>query len=281
MRCGSRHSCRSNAVRTASARAGLKIVLMLSGVGFGAATTFSPAPAQDSAAEVAYVEAVKGRVVALSRAAPVLVDTLDIISDRTRLDLQANSELSICHYRTNRFLIMRGPARVSVSAAGATHENGKPVETSPGTCAVPVVWSFPGGVIARGGVLKTTNVPLQPSIKVVNRGTVPINRIALWDSDQQTIVGIFERHAARPTFDEGRSYLLVIERSDGSELRMILKGNSTTRSAPVFRRRPINTPKSGRPSGRYRCAEGRPERLPRSHTSLPGSRSPALSSLHQ
>jgi hypothetical protein len=212
----------------------LTTAVVLSSLGLGTAALISQSRAQDTAADVAYVEDVKGRVVALSRAAPVLIDALDIISERTRLDLQTDSQLRICHYRSHRVLTLRGPARASISAAGATLESGKAVEASPGTRTAPVVSNFQGGTVARGGLLKTTNVPLQPSIKIVNRGTVPISRIALLDSDQQTVVGTFERQASRPTFDDGRSYLLVVERSDGSELRMLLKGNAKTRPGPVF-----------------------------------------------
>jgi hypothetical protein len=212
----------------------LTTAVVLSSLGLGTAALISQSRAQDTAADVAYVEDVKGRVVALSRAAPVLIDALDIISERTRLDLQTDSQLRICHYRSHRVLTLRGPARASISAAGATLESGKAVEAPPGTCTAPVVSNFQGGTVARGGLLKTTNVPLQPSIKIVNRGTVPISRIALLDSDQQTVVGTFERQASRPTFDDGRSYLLVVERSDGSELRMLLKGNAKTRPGPVF-----------------------------------------------
>jgi hypothetical protein len=209
-------------------------LLVLSAVGFGAIVGISRSAAQDTAADVAYVESVSGRVVALARGAPLLIDVLDIISERTRLDLQANSEIRICHYRTHRVLSMRGPARVSITAAGATLENGKPIEAAAENCTAPVISKFQGGVIARGGMLKTTNVPLRPRIKVVNRGSVPINRVALWDSDQQTVVGTFERQSAQPTIDDGRSYLLVVERSDGSELRMILKGSAMARPGPVY-----------------------------------------------
>jgi hypothetical protein len=226
--------CGGPAAKAPGAPGLLTAALVLSSLGFGAPAAIAQSRVQDAAADVAYVESVSGRVVALARAAPVLIDALDMISDRTRLDLQPNSEVRLCHYRMQRLLTLRGPARASVSTAGATLENGKAVEPSDGICAMPVVSNFQGGLVARGGVLKTTNVPLQPSIKVVNRGTVGINRIALLDSEEQTIVGTFERHAARPTFDNGRSYVLVVERSDGSELRMILKGNAMTRPGPVF-----------------------------------------------
>jgi hypothetical protein len=211
-----------------------RAAVVLSTIGLGGAVGISQSAAQDAAADVAYVEAVSGRVVASSRTAPSLLDVLDIISDRTRLDLQANSELRICHYPTQRILALKGPSRVSVSEAGVTAENGKAVAASAGTCAAPVVSSFQGGLVARSTGLKTTDVPLQPSMKVANRGTVPIDKITLWDKEQQTVLRTFDRREARPIFEDGQSYLLVVERSDGSELRMILKGSATARTGPVI-----------------------------------------------
>jgi hypothetical protein len=111
---------------------------------------FSPLAAQEAVTDVAYVEAVRGRVVAFVRGSPILVDTLDMISDRTRFDLLANSELRLCHYGVRRFLTMRGPARVTVAADGITVEAGKPVEVSQETCAVVQASKFQGGFVARG-----------------------------------------------------------------------------------------------------------------------------------
>ena len=224
--------------RTLTAAGMIRAAVVLSTIGLGAAAGISPAAAQDAATDVAYVEAVSGRVLAFARGTPVLLDTLDIISDRTRLDLQANSELRICHYRTQRILTLVGPSRASISAGGATAENGKAVAASAGTCAAPVVSNFQGGLVARGidpnTDPRTTTVPLQPSIKVVSRGTNPINKIALWDSKQQTVLGTFDRQQSRPVFEDGQSYLLVVERSDGSELKMKLKGSAAVRPGPVI-----------------------------------------------
>ena len=50
---------------------------------------FRQSAAQGAAADVAYVETVRGRVVASAQGGPTLLDALDIISDPTRLDLQA------------------------------------------------------------------------------------------------------------------------------------------------------------------------------------------------
>ena len=116
----------------------------------GAFSGFSPLAAQEAVTDVAYVEAVRGRVVAFARGSPILVDTLDRISDRTRFDLLANSELRLCHYGVRRFLTMRGPARVTVAADGITVEGGKPVEVSQETCAVVQASKFQGGFVARG-----------------------------------------------------------------------------------------------------------------------------------
>jgi hypothetical protein len=113
----------------------------------GAFSGLTPLAAQEAATDVAYVEAVRGRVIAFARGTPILVDTLDIISDRTRFDLLANSELRLCHYGVRRFLTMRGPARVTVAADGITVE---PVEISQETCAVVQASKFQGGFVARG-----------------------------------------------------------------------------------------------------------------------------------
>jgi hypothetical protein len=106
---------------------------------------------QAAASEVAFVEALSGRVVALADRSPVLLDALDVIRDRTRLDLQAGSELSICHYRTHRLVTLKGPARAFVSAEGVvTAENGKPVVASGGTCNKPAASTYQGGIVTRG-----------------------------------------------------------------------------------------------------------------------------------
>jgi hypothetical protein len=115
----------------------------------------STSVAQEAAApDVAYAVAVSGRVVALARGTPALLDTLDNIADRTRLDLLANSELRLCHYRTQRILILRGPARATVSADGVRVEAGKADDASAETCTTPVVSRFQGGLLTRGAAFK-------------------------------------------------------------------------------------------------------------------------------
>jgi hypothetical protein len=213
----------------------LLALLLLSAMGaFPAAGPAHSAAVKEIAADVAYVEDVSGHAVAFSQGKPALLDALDILSDRTRLDLQANSELRICHYRTHQLLVLKGPLRASVSADGVAVENGKAVVASAGACAAPVVSTFQGGLVARGLRDKMMNVPLRPSIKVVNRGMQPIRQITLWDGESQRILMTFGRDAARPILEDDQSYALVVERNDGSEFTLMLRGSAVTGTDPVI-----------------------------------------------
>ena len=110
----------------------------------------APLGAQEALREVAFVEAVTGRVVALASGAPTLLGPLDVIADRTRVDLLASSEVRICHYLTRRFLTIKGPARIMVSAVGVSVEAGKGVDIAGETCSPPQATSTQGGMVARG-----------------------------------------------------------------------------------------------------------------------------------
>ena len=127
-----------------------RAVVLLSAIGLSGVFGLSPSAAREPAADVAYVASVSGRVVASVRGTPSLLDTADVISDRTRLDVLANSELQVCHHRLKRFVTMSGPARVTVSVGGITVESGKAVTISKETCAVPQASNFQGGVVTRG-----------------------------------------------------------------------------------------------------------------------------------
>jgi hypothetical protein len=145
--------------KVAMAAGMVRAAVVLSIVGLGGGAGISQAAAQEAAGAVAHVEAVSGRVVAFARGAPVLLDTLDSVGDRARLDLQANSELRLCHYSTGRLHMLRGPLRVAVSADGVTAENGKAVDRSAGSCAVPAVSKFQGGLVSRGLVSEPHAAP--------------------------------------------------------------------------------------------------------------------------
>jgi hypothetical protein len=110
----------------------------------------APLGAQEALREVAFVEAVTGRVVASASGAPTLLGPLDVITDRTRVDLLASSEVRICHYLTRRFLTIKGPARIMVSAVGVSVEAGKGVDIAGETCSPPQATSIQGGIVARG-----------------------------------------------------------------------------------------------------------------------------------
>jgi hypothetical protein len=133
----------------------IRAAVVLSTICLGGGAGISASVAQEAAApDVAYAVAVSGRVVALARGTPALLDTLDNIVDRTRLDLLANSELRLCHYRTQRILILRGPARATVSADGMRVEAGRADDASTETCTAPVVSRFQGGLLTRGAAFK-------------------------------------------------------------------------------------------------------------------------------
>ena len=97
----------------------------------------APATAPTQEADVAVVEAVRGRVVMFARGKPALLDNSDMISDHAQLDLQADSELRFCHFKANRLLTLRGPTRAFVSADGVTDERGRAVDAVGGTCTPP------------------------------------------------------------------------------------------------------------------------------------------------
>ncbi len=110
----------------------------------------NPLAAQEASRDVAFVETVTGRVVAFASGAPTLLSPSEVITNRTRVDVLANSELRLCHYQTSRFLTVKGPARMIVSVDGINVEAGKSVELSRETCGLVEASAHQGGLVARG-----------------------------------------------------------------------------------------------------------------------------------
>ena len=164
---------------------------------------------------------------------PVPLEALDVLNDQTQLQLDANSEVRLCHYRTRRVVNLGGPLRAVVSASGVSAEGGKRIDAAAETCAAPLISTFQGGVVTRRA-FATVNVPLRPSIKVIDRGTNPIRKVALWDSTQQTLLVNFDRNAAQPVLDDGKSYMLVVEQQDGGEMKMLLQASGGARTGPLI-----------------------------------------------
>ena len=131
-----------------------RAVVLLSAIGLSGYFGLSPSVAQEPAADVAYVASVSGRVVASIGATPSLLDTATVISDRTRLDVLANSELQVCHYGLHRFVTMTGPARATVSSSNVTVESGRAAVVSKETCAMPQASNLQGGLVTRGVSVK-------------------------------------------------------------------------------------------------------------------------------
>jgi hypothetical protein len=219
-----RHSVNRVNIRTAI------VFSLVAGLGGGALD----AAAQASDPDVAYVESVRGRVVASAQAASNPLDTLDIIGDRTRLELAANSELRICHHRMGKILALRGPLRASVSTSGVTSESGKTIDPTSEACAAPVVSTFQGGFVTRSSGLATAKVSLRPNIKIVDRGGSPVRKITLLDNMNRPIQTTFAGNMGRPVFENGKSYVLVVERRDGDEFKMLLQASETTQAGPLI-----------------------------------------------
>ena len=110
----------------------------------------NPSAAQEASSDVAFVETVTGQAVALVSGRPALLGPSEVITNRTRVDVLANSELRLCHYQTSRFLTVKGPARIIVSADGVSVEAGKAVDVSRETCGLVEASAHGGGLVARG-----------------------------------------------------------------------------------------------------------------------------------
>lgn len=216
----------------------MRAALVFSAVCVPVCLNAAPSTAQGDAAESAYVESVDGRAIALVQGKPVLLDALDTISDKTRIDLLAGSELRVCHYQKQRIVMVAGPMRVSVTSAGVMTEGGKEIAPTAEACVKPVVSNFQGGFVARTAVTASSpswaDVGLKPNIKLVSRGTNGITSATLWDSTQQRQVATFRQNKARPVLEEGQLYQLVVGRSDGSESRMTLRANAGAGTSPLI-----------------------------------------------
>jgi hypothetical protein len=189
-----------------------------------------PAAAQDAA----YVESITGRALAFVGGKPALLGELDTIGSGTRVDLLADSELQVCHYQQQRIVTLKGPLRASIAQAGITTDGGKPVPASAEKCAKPATSTFQGGVLVRATVPQATKVALQPTLKVVNRGAKGIRSVALWDAEQKNVVANFQKNVARPGLAEGATYHLVVQREDGSEMKMLLRASAATETKPLI-----------------------------------------------
>ncbi|SRR5712691_281680 len=192
----------------------------------GVLESISHTAAQGPTIGVAYVEAVTGRAIASSQGTMVELEILDIIDDGTWLELDANAELRICHYRVHKRLALRGPLRASISAAGLRAEDDNAVAAWGEACAAPVVTTVQGGFFR--SVERATKVALRPIIKIANRGTKSIRRTVLREGTSGTIVTTFDHNVGQPQLVEGQTYFLVIELGDGGEWKMMLQASAAT-----------------------------------------------------
>jgi len=204
----------------------------LIGLLLAAAAGITPASAQS--ADIAYVESLTGTASASVQGATVPLDVLDVISERTRVELGARSELRICLHGPRKLVSLKGPLQATVNADGVTADNGKALALSAQACAAPVISTFQGGIVSRSVTpTSPTQVSLQPTIKIVG-GAKPVRRIVLWDAAQEKSLATFEHSVARPKLEDGHTYVLVVERNDSSELKMPIQASAGTKSGPLI-----------------------------------------------
>lgn len=203
-------------------------------IGLALATMSGIPQAAAQNGEVAYVESVTGTVTSTGDGTKVTLDVLDVINARAKVEVAARSELRLCLHGPRKLVTLKGPLAATITADGVTGEGGKAIALSGQTCAAPVISTFQGGIVSRSvSPTSPTQVSLLPTIKIVSGGK-PIRRIVLWDAGQQKQLSTFERSVARPKLEEGRSYLLVIEREDGGELKMPIQASAGTKTGPLI-----------------------------------------------
>ena len=59
------------------------------------------------------------------------------------------------------------------------------------------------------GSIRTIDVPLKPTIRLVDRGAQPVRRAALWDADQHDVLMTFDGAVTRPILDDRRRIVLI------------------------------------------------------------------------
>ena len=75
--------------------------------------------------------------------------------------------------------------------------------------------------------------PVATNIKVVDREANPIRKITLWDDMHRPLPVSFARNTGRPVLEQDKSYLLVVERRDGDELKMLLQASERKPDGPA------------------------------------------------
>jgi hypothetical protein len=221
------------AVGSPHERATRVVVCVLMATVLTLASSVGRVGAQGSAADVAYVEAVTGRALASWQGTTAQLETLDPLNDGTRLDLETNAVLRLCHYRTHHLFTLKGPLRASVSTVGVFAEDGTVVGGAGETCATPVISTFQAGFALRG-LTGATLVALRPRIRIINRGAEPIQQAALWDIGRQTAVATFSRAMAEPQLTDGQRYSLVIDLTNGAQLKASFRASSAAENSTVI-----------------------------------------------
>jgi hypothetical protein len=79
-----------------------------------------------------------------------------------------------------------------------------------------------------------TPVTLRPRIRIINRGTQPIQKAALWDLRLQTEIATFSRSVAQPHLTDGQNYSLVVDLTNGTRWTAMFRASATTETSAVI-----------------------------------------------
>jgi hypothetical protein len=193
----------------------------------------SAAAAQTSRKDVAYVMAVSGHASATAEGNSADLDGLDIIYQGTQVDLDANAELRLCHYRLRKLVTLKGPLHAVISATGIATDQGDLATSAREPCTAPAVSTIQGGVAYRA-LLQPTQVGLNPSIKLLDSRSRRIQKAMILDEGRHATTVSFSHGVAKPQLTDGQDYSLVVELNDGRKWRLLLRASAAADNSVVI-----------------------------------------------
>lgn len=220
------------AERIAVARSALGVTIFAT-VGFAMLGSLSAATAQAGRKDVAYVMAITGHASASEEGNSADLDGLDIIYQGTQIDLDANAELRLCHYRLRKLVTLKGPLHAVVSASGIATDHGDAAVSAREPCTAPAVSTIQGGVAYRA-LVQPTQVGLNPSIKLLDSRSRRVHKAMILDEGRRATVVSFNHGVARPQLTDGQDYSLVVELNDGRKWRLLLRASAAADNSVVI-----------------------------------------------
>jgi len=184
--------------------------------------------AQAQGADVAFVEAVAGHVTASYFGADRDLDALDTVNASTQVEVDAGSELRLCHYGVRQLLTIKGPVKATVTQAGVDLGSGKVLAYSGTGCAAPVVSTVQGGIVFRNALTPPT-IGLAPRLKISLQEGATIRHAVLWDGKREKALAEFQGLTLQPKLEDGAAYLLVIDLDRGGQQTTSFRASAASR----------------------------------------------------